>query len=131
MEISRLGVQSELQLPAYPQLRATQDPSHVCDLHHSSWQRRILIPLTEARDRTRNPVVPSRIRFHCATMGTPSLFLIHNSVKESYSHFRGKETESRSESLLRSGADILPVGLQSCALHEFVDPVAGICINLC
>ena len=29
------------------------DPSHVCDLHHSSWQRRILSPLSEARDRTR------------------------------------------------------------------------------
>ena len=28
------------------------DPSHACDLHHSSWQRRILNPLNEARDRT-------------------------------------------------------------------------------
>ena len=28
-------------------------PSCVCDLHHSSWQRLILNPLSEARDRTR------------------------------------------------------------------------------
>ena len=50
---------------------ATSDPSQVCDLHHSSWQPQILNPLSEARDRTRNLIVPSRIRFCCATMGTP------------------------------------------------------------
>ena len=37
------------------------DPSRVCDLHHSSRQCRILHPLSEARDRTRNLVVPSQI----------------------------------------------------------------------
>ena len=47
------------------------DPSLVCNLHHSSWQCRILKPLSEARDQTRNLVVPSQIRFRCATMGTP------------------------------------------------------------
>ena len=31
---------------------ATPDPSHVCNLHHSSWQCRILNPLDEARART-------------------------------------------------------------------------------
>ena len=30
-------------------------------------------PLSEARARTRNLMVPSRIRFCCATMGTPPL----------------------------------------------------------
>ena len=50
MEVPRLGVESELQLPAYPRATATRDPSHVCSLHHSSWQRRILNPLSEARD---------------------------------------------------------------------------------
>ena len=29
MQASRLGVKSELQLPAYPTATATQDPSHV------------------------------------------------------------------------------------------------------
>ena len=40
------------------------------DLHHSSRQRRIPNPLSEARDRTHNLMVPSRIRFRCTTMGT-------------------------------------------------------------
>ena len=71
MELPRLGVESELQLPAYTTATATQDLSHVCHLHHSSWQLQILNPLSEARDQTRNLVVPSRIPFHCATMGTP------------------------------------------------------------
>ena len=30
---SRLGVQSELQLPAYPTATATRDPSCICDLY--------------------------------------------------------------------------------------------------
>ena len=42
----------ELQLPAYTIATAMQKPSHICDLHHSSWQRQILNPLSEARDRT-------------------------------------------------------------------------------
>ena len=31
-------------------VRATGNPSHVCNLHHSSWQCQILNPLSEARD---------------------------------------------------------------------------------
>jgi len=52
MEVPRLGVESELQLPAYATAIATQDPSRVCDLHHSSQQHQILDPLSEARDQT-------------------------------------------------------------------------------
>ena len=52
MEVPRLGVESVLQLPAYATATATPDPSHTCDLHHSSWQRWILNLLSEARDRT-------------------------------------------------------------------------------
>ena len=33
-----------------------------CDLHHSSWQRQILNPLSRARDRTRHLMVPGQIR---------------------------------------------------------------------
>ena len=39
MEVPRLRVESELQLLAYA--TATPDPSCVCDLHHSSWQRQM------------------------------------------------------------------------------------------
>ena len=52
MEVPRLGVESELQLPAYTEATATPDPSCVCDLHHSAWQRWILNSLSEARDQT-------------------------------------------------------------------------------
>ena len=50
---------------------ATSDPSHVCGLHHSSRQCQILNPLRKARDQTHNFMVPSRICFRCATVGTP------------------------------------------------------------
>ena len=62
MEVPRLGVQWELQPPAYARATAMQDLSRVCELHHSSRQRQILNPLSEARDRTCNLMVPSRIR---------------------------------------------------------------------
>ena len=64
MEVPRLGVKQELQLPAYTTATAMQDLSHVCNLYHSSWQRRIPDPLSEARDRTRVLMGTSRIRFH-------------------------------------------------------------------
>ena len=50
MEVLRLEVKLELQLPAYP--IAMPDPSHVCNLHHSSWKCWIFNPLSEARDQT-------------------------------------------------------------------------------
>ena len=61
VEIPRLGLKLELQLPAYATATATRDLSHVCDLQHSSWQRQILNPLKEARDRTCNLMVTSRV----------------------------------------------------------------------
>ena len=39
MEFPRLGVLSELQLPAYTTATAMPDPSCVCNLHHSSQQQ--------------------------------------------------------------------------------------------
>ena len=52
MEVPRLGVKWELQLPAYTTATATQEPSHVCDLHCSSQQHQIFNPLSEVRDGT-------------------------------------------------------------------------------
>ena len=49
MEVPRLGVELELQLPAYSIETATQDLSCIC---YSLWQRWVLNPLSEARDRT-------------------------------------------------------------------------------
>ena len=54
MEVPSLGAESELQLPAYATVTATAtpDPRFVFDLHHSSWQRWMLDPLSMAMDRT-------------------------------------------------------------------------------
>ena len=52
MEVPRLGVELEQQLLAYTTVTTKRDPSHVCDLHHSSQQCRMPNPLSEARDRT-------------------------------------------------------------------------------
>ena len=63
IECHRLGVESELQLPAYNTATATPDLSHVCDLYHSSQQCQILNPLSKDRDQTHNLIVPSQIHF--------------------------------------------------------------------
>uniref|UniRef100_A0A8D0W2D9 X-linked retinitis pigmentosa GTPase regulator-interacting protein 1 n=1 Tax=Sus scrofa TaxID=9823 RepID=A0A8D0W2D9_PIG len=49
---------------AYASATTMPDPSHVCNLHHRSQQRRILNPLR-------------KIRFHCATTGTPKLIALY------------------------------------------------------
>ena len=54
MDVPKLGVESELQLLAYATAiaTATQDLSRVCNLCRSLWQRQIVNPLNEARNRT-------------------------------------------------------------------------------
>ena len=52
MEVPRLGVELEL----YTTATATPDLNRVCNLHHSSRQRRILNPLSEARDQIYVPM---------------------------------------------------------------------------
>ena len=71
MKVLRLGVESELQLLAYTTDIAT-DLSRVCDLHHSSWQCRILNPLSRARDQTCILMDTSWICYCWAALGTPS-----------------------------------------------------------
>ena len=53
VEVPRLRVESELHLLVYATATATATLhlSHICVLHHSSWQHRILNPLSKARDR--------------------------------------------------------------------------------
>ena len=83
MEVPRLEVKSELQLPAYT--TAMWDPSHICDLHHSSWQHGIPNPLSEARDRTHVLMDTSRVRFCWATVGTAtSTFYMQDPSRKHY-----------------------------------------------
>ena len=103
MRVPRPGVESELLPPAFARATAMRDPSHVCDLYHSSRQHHILNLLSEARDRTRNLMVPRRIRFHCATTGTPITYYFLMLVKSSgtyvlsqlsYKFLEGKDCSS-------------------------------------
>ena len=73
-EVPSLGVNLELQLPAYTTDTAMWDLSCVCDLNHSSGQHQIPDPLSEARDRTHILITTSGIRFCWATTGTPFSF---------------------------------------------------------
>ena len=61
VEVPKLGIKLELQLPAYARAIAMQDPSHVCDLHHSQQQCQIFNSLSKARNGTHNLMVPSPI----------------------------------------------------------------------
>ena len=70
MEAPKLRVELELQLPAYTEATATPDPSHSCDLYHSSWQHQILNTLKKARVRTCVLMDTSQIHFHRAMTGT-------------------------------------------------------------
>ena len=59
-----LGVESELQLWAYTTATGMQDPSHICDLHHSSQQGQILNPLSKARSHTGILMGTSWVLYH-------------------------------------------------------------------
>ena len=63
MDVARIGFELELQLLACTTATAMQDPSPICNLHHSSWQRWILNPLKEARDQTHVLVDTSQVCF--------------------------------------------------------------------
>ena len=52
MEVPRLEVRLELQLPAYATASKMRDPSHICNLHRRLQQHQILNPLSKARDQT-------------------------------------------------------------------------------
>ena len=46
---------------SYTTATATQDPSYVCNLHHSLRQHQIVNPLSKARDRTLIPMDASQV----------------------------------------------------------------------
>ena len=66
MEVPRLGVRLELQLPAYTTATATATPdlNHIFDLHCSSWQHQTLNPLSEARYQTLVLLDISQVCYH-------------------------------------------------------------------
>ena len=91
MEVSRLGVKSELSLLAYTTVTAIQDPSCICNLHHSSQQCQILNPWSEARDWTWIFMDAHQIRFRWATTGTPETPILNKSLTHGGIHNSSKE----------------------------------------
>ena len=85
MEVPRLGIYLELQLPAYVTATAMQNPSHACKLHHSSWQHWILNPVKEARDQTCILMDPSQVCYWAkqkCLLSYNFLFYINKNGKE-------------------------------------------------
>ena len=67
----------ELQLSGCATATATWDLSHICDLHHSSWQGQVFHPLSEARDWTCIFTSTNRVHFPWATKRTPNYMLLN------------------------------------------------------
>ena len=84
MEVPRIGVKLELQLPAYATATAMQVLSFVCDLHHSSQQGQMI----KASYQASNLMIPSWIRFHCATTGMLMCIFINISDEQIHVWFR-------------------------------------------
>ena len=65
MEVPRLWVKLELQLPAYTTATATAtwDLSHICNLNRRSQQRQIFNQLNEARVWTRILIDASQVHY--------------------------------------------------------------------
>ena len=78
MEVLRPGVDLELHLPAYATATETQNPSLICELHHSSQQRRIPNPLGKAGDRTCGLLDPSQ---DCSPLSHEGNFLTFRVLK--------------------------------------------------
>ena len=80
MEVPRLGVESERQLPAYTTATATatRGLSHICDLCHSLWQHWILNPSREAQDRTSSSWTHGEFFTHRATRDSKIIFFLTN-----------------------------------------------------
>ena len=74
MEVLRLGVELELQLPAYTTATTTPNLSCVCNLHCSSLHFQILNPLSRAKVWTHVLMDSSWSRYHWAAVGTPLCF---------------------------------------------------------
>ena len=75
----------------YTTATATKDLSHICDLHHSSWQHQIPDLLSKARDQIRLLMDTSWLRFCHATTGIlfffffdPSSYLLRCGRNKNY-----------------------------------------------
>ena len=73
MEVPRLGEELELELLAYTTATATSNPSHICKLHHSSWQWRSLTHWARPEIKPKSSWILVWSLTRWATTGTPIL----------------------------------------------------------
>ena len=79
----RIGVTAT----AYTTATATQNPSRIFNLHHSSRQYQILNSLSKARVGTLVLVVTSQVRFHCTSTGTPIMIIFEQILCRKIANF--------------------------------------------
>ena len=75
-EVPRLGVKSELQLPAYITATARPDPSHIAAYTTAHGNTQILSPLSKTRDRTASSWILVGFFTAGATTQTPFLYIL-------------------------------------------------------
>ena len=114
MEVPRLGVESELQLPAYTGATAFRDLSRVCDLHHSSRRCWILNPLSKARGQTHILMDPSQVRLLLSHEGNSENPLVFEHI---ILHFQVQAVTRVMVSLLRFMVSSEQVVQDSHPLH--------------
>ena len=85
MGVRRLGVELELQLPAYATAIATSDPRRICNLHCSSQQCWIFNPWAGPGIKAVSSWILVGFLTHGATRGTPQ-FLLHVAIQFSQHH---------------------------------------------
>ena len=81
VEVPRVGVQLEPQLPAYTTATATQDPSHVFHLHRSSQQCWLPDPLSRARGQTHILTDARQICLRRPTIAMPNLEIFEGTTR--------------------------------------------------
>ena len=84
MEVPMLGVDSELQLPAYTTATATWDPNHICDLATACSNTWILNPLSEVRDQAY--ILTEIVRFESAEPQQELLYIFFKSRGYLHTH---------------------------------------------
>ena len=116
----------ELQLPDYATAIPTLDPSHICDLHHSSQQHRILNPLSKARDQTHNLMVPclmDSFQLHHNRKSTDARYIYIAIFKIYYCNLSSKNIISFHKYIVSSIQRTHPLGgLPSSAASETALP---------
>ena len=80
MEVPRLGVNLELQLPAYTTATAMWDPATYAAYTTAQGNAGSLNPLSEARDGSCILMDTSWIHFRCTTEGTPQFVFMFVSL---------------------------------------------------